>query len=271
MKNVIAVIVCLCTVLFVLIYRNVVYDQPADAFPVDVTTGDESGAGTALQLHFHERRPYYVRYKNDVFGFVAGPVAKALREAEIDFEWIEIPAGRQLEMIRANTTAMCALGWFKTPERELFAQFTHPVYLDKAFVIVTRADVPLVESHDLLNRIFAERRLKLLVKSGYSYGDSIDPAMAEYNPWSLTTTADNIGMLEMILDNRADYSFMTEEEIYDLLVHSSLNRADFKVVHLDDSSAGYLRYLICSKKVKKSTMARMNDAIDHFLKISVDR
>ena len=268
MKNSIALITCLCVVLSVLVFRAVVHKQYAVGYPA-VGTGAASAADEKeiLQLHFHERRPYNIKHKDDVYGLVASPVSRALAESHINFRWIETPAGRQLDMIRANRSAICSPGWFKTPQRQRYAQFTSPVYQDNSFVAVTKADNRLLSPDDLLNRVLSERRLKLLVKSGYSYGNFIDQKLDEFRPWQLTTTADNEGMLEMILDQRADYCFMTEEEASDLLFFSSLDSTDFKIIRFADMLEGNKRYLICSKKVKKEVMDRMNTAINQFIKI----
>jgi len=75
------------------------------------------------------------------------------------------------------------------------------------------------------------------------------------------TTSDNRGMLQMIELQRADYCFMSEEEAYDLLRYTGFRLSDYKLVHFSDVPEGNLRYIICSKKVPETTIARIDDAI----------
>jgi uncharacterized protein (TIGR02285 family) len=200
-----------------------------------------------------------------VHGLIADAVSTALKYADIDYTWLQTPATRQLDIIRDNTSATCAAGWFKTPERQNFAKFTVPVYQDQPFVAITRRDNDLIGSDESPERLFKERRLRLLAKSGYSYGTYIDSQIQEFSPRQVMTTADNRTMMLMLQNHRADYCFMTEEEAYDLLLFSGLNKMDFRVINLRDVPRGNLRYLLCSSMVPDQTIKRINGAIRHLL------
>ncbi|GAB6191278.1 substrate-binding periplasmic protein [Desulfocastanea catecholica] len=218
-------------------------------------------APRGITVHFHERRPLYIAYKNEARGLVANPIGQAFAYADIPFSWQETPASRQLEIIKNNADKSCAAGWFKTAERETFGQFSLPIYQDKAFVAITRADNTLLGDVETLERVFQERRLQVLVKDGYSYGPYIDDHLRRLAPRQVTTTADNQNLMRMIQTYRADYCFMTEEEAQDQLLFSGLKNSDFKLVHFSDMPRGNKRYLICSKKVDQKTMQRLNDAL----------
>ncbi len=217
-------------------------------------------ASTAITVHFHERRPFYIAYKNEARGVVANPIGQAFAYADIPFSWQETPAARQLDIIRNNEAKSCAAGWFKTPERETFGQFSLPIYQDKPFVAITRADNTLLGEMETLERVLKERRLQALVKDGYSYGPYIDDHLRRFTPRQVTTTADNQNLMRMIQTYRADYCFMTEEEAQDQLLFSGLKNSDFKLVHFSDMPRGNKRYLICSKNVDQKTMKRLNNA-----------
>lgn len=217
-------------------------------------------ASMEITVHYHERRPFYLAYKNEARGLVANPIGQAFAFADIPFTWQETPATRQLEIIKNNETKSCAAGWFKTPEREKFCQFSLPIYQDKPFVAITRADNMLLGETETLERVLKERRLQALVKDGYSYGPYIDDHLRRFTPRKVITTANNQNLMRMIQTYRADYCFMTEEEAQDQLLFSGLNRSDFKLVYFSDMPRGNKRYLICSKKVDQKTMKRLNDA-----------
>ena len=270
MKSIGVIVLFLAAVLSILVLRAHVYDHLEVSARPAGTHDWEAGTEDILQLHFHERRPYYAKHNDQVYGLVAGPVDRLLTQASIDFEWIETPAGRQLDIVRDGVSPVCAVGWFKTPQRQRYAKYTLPVYQDGKVVAVTRNDNDNIKEDDLLERVFSDGRLKLLVKSGYSYGPYITRKMEEFRPWKLSTTADNVGMLEMIHDLRADYCFMSEEEAYELLVYSSLDRSAFKIIYFRDVPGGSKRYLLCSRKVDDAMMKKINGAIAHYIDIPAD-
>lgn len=265
MKNFVTVTCCLLSVLLVIIFRSEMYEISADKFEMQPKNADTQQISPVLTVHYHERRPFYLGVNEEVHGLVADPVGVALKLAEIDFSWVETPAGRQLEVIRDNKAVTCAVGWFKTQERLQFAKYSLPVYQDKPFVGVTRSDNSLLGERENLELVFQESRLRLLVKSGYSYGAYIDKNIIRYEPWVITTTADNSEMLHMLRDHRADYCLMTEEEAYELLLYSGVNKANYKIVSFEDIPKGNMRYLICSMMTPDSLLDIFNGAISHIL------
>lgn len=253
---------CMGAVLLSLALRTTWYEI-AEEGPLQAPEAvGQSGQVDPLVLYYHERRPYYMHYRGEVHGLVADNVTLALNNAGIAFIWEEVPASRQLALLKNNSTKSCAVGWFKTPERELFAKFTAPVYQDKPHVVVTRAQNELLVSGISLEGVLSHWQLRLLVKSGYSYGPVIDAALKDKKPWLIPTTTDNYSMLQMIRNHRADYCFMSEEEAGDLLLFSNLNQADFKIIHISDMPKGSKRYVLCSNKVEDDIIGRVNTAIE---------
>lgn len=265
MKNTITLLFCLTLTTLVIVFRSEIYDSTR---PLNQRVQDTQGnlsEQRPLTIHYHDRRPYYVNLNGEVHGLVADVISTALNYADIEFTWLQTPATRQLDIIRENASATCAAGWFKTKERQNFAQFTLPVYQDQPFVAITRRENDLIGSDESLERLFKEWRLRLLAKDGYSYGTYIDSQIQKFSPRQVMTTADNRTMMLMLQTHRADYCFMTEEEAYDLLLFSGLNKMNFRVINLKDVPHGNLRYLICSNLVPGETMERINGAIRHLL------
>lgn len=224
-------------------------------------SSDPSKQQAAITVHFHERRPFYMRSGDKAHGLVADPIGQAFEHAGIPFVWHETPARRQLDIIERNEDKSCAAGWFKTPERETYARYTLPVYRDRPFVAVARSDNELLAETEILDRVLAEQRLQVLVKEGYSYGNHIDDRMKHFAPEQVKTTAENQTILKMIEAHRADYSFMTEEEALDLLTFSGEKSTVFKLVHFSDMPPGNARHIICSRQVDPEIIARLNSAI----------
>lgn len=261
-------VACISCVLLTLLAKSSVHEITNPPwYPASKASFSDSDAEEKIVVHFHERRPFYLSYKTEVHGVVADQIGLAFKYADIAYQWRETPAKRQLNIIRKNQDKSCAAGWFKTEAREQFAQYSLPVYQDKSFVAITRSDNTLLQDKEELGITLRERRLQLLVKSGYSYGNFIDSEISKLKPRLLSTTADNQNMLKMIQAHRADYCFMTEEEAQDLLLFSGLKRTDFKVIHFSNMPQGNKRYIICSKMVDKATMKSLNAAIQHLVNI----
>ena len=215
-----------------------------------------------IVLHYHERKPYYGTIGGKVTGLCADRAAKAFALAGLPYQWHETPAKRQLDHIRANHCRACAVGWFKTAKREAFGQFTRDIYQDKRAVAVARADNVRLVSGSPLDKTLSQRGLVLLLKDGYSYGSYVDDSIKANNPRLEVTTAGNLSMLHMIRSHRADYFFIGEEEAETVLSISGLPAQDFKFIHFTDMPAGNKRYILCSRKVEKQTLARLNRALD---------
>lgn len=253
---------CLLCIVLTLYAKNLIHTstnpewhQPSSQHQVLRKGGDR------VTIHFHERRPFYMAFGQEARGVVATPTSQAFTYADIPFSWQQTPVTRQLDIIRSNMDRSCAVGWFKTAERETFARYSLPIYRDKPFVAITRSNNDLLGSVETLDRVFRERRLKALVKEGYSYGPYIDEHLKRLQPRMISTTADNLSMMKMIQAYRADYYFVTEIEAEDQILFSGLKRSDFKLVHFDDMPAGNLRYIICSKMVEEETIGQLNQAI----------
>ena len=262
----IVIVCCISCILLTIFLKSSVYEiTNPQWYQAASPAASKRHDNVEITVHFHDRRPFYVPYKNEARGIVANPIGQSFAYADIPFHWQETPAKRQLDIVRDNMDASCAAGWFKTPERETFGQYSLAVYQDKPFVAITRTDNTLLGKTETLDRVFKERRLQVLIKAGYSYGPYIDERLHRLKPRQVTTTSDNESLLKMIQAYRADYSFMTEEEAHDLLLFSGLKNSDFKLVYFSDMPQGNKRYLICSQKVDKDIMARLNQAIRYIV------
>lgn len=218
-----------------------------------------------IVVYYHERRPYYVTTPNQVHGLIADRVNWLFKDAGLNYVWRKTPAKRQLEMIRNNEQRSCAVGWYKTPERDAFGNFTLPIYIDTPTMAIARADNDQIRSDEPLGRTLSNRRLRLLRKDGYSYGRFIDDGIKRHAPREAVTTAENMSMIKMIHTHRADYFFISKEEAEDLILCSGLPEEDFKTVYFSDMPPGNKRYLICSRKVEEMTLLRLNRAIENYL------
>lgn len=224
----------------------------------------EKPADGVITIHYHERPPYYMTGPLGVYGLCADPVKQAFERANIPFRWEKTPAKRQLDILKENRSRACLIGWFKNSEREKFARYSHPIYQDKPFIALARADNAQLISNGPLEEIFLNPDLVLLRKSGYSYGKLLDTMIFKLGPGQKMTSAENIGMLKIIYSGGADYFFISEEEAIQLIATSGLLKRGFKQIRFTNMPGGNKRYLLFSKQVENQVIDRINWAIkDH--------
>ena len=247
----------------VLIYVKPILAGRLFHFPGAMPVLSESRSESVITVMYHERPPYYVTGPLGIYGLCVDPVKKAFSAAGIGVDWIKVPAARQMEMLRTNSPGICALGWFKTPEREKFAVYSHAIYQDTSMVALARADNPHLVSGRPLARTLENREVTFLRKDGYSYGRYIDDMILKYAPPQEITTAENIGMLKILHHGLADYFFISEEEAVELIRTSGLLAETFQFIRFPDVPEGNKRYLLFSRSTDKDIIDRVDAAIIH--------
>jgi hypothetical protein len=228
--------------------------------PTETTAPADTGSDV-ITLHYHERVPYMETTDTGVSGLTATPATIAFEQSGVAFQWALTPTNRQLEIAQANTGRDCFLGWFKNPDRELFARFTLPLYQDRPMAALALATNENVGSGRTVEESLTDATITLLVKDGYSYGTFLDGKIAEYNPIRETTTVENIDMLEMLHAERADYFFIAPEEAEALIAASTFPAEDFKLIEFSDMPPGNYRYIMCSFQVEEAEIEQLNAAI----------
>lgn len=218
-------------------------------------------APESIDVYYNERPPYLIsEHDGSVSGLTGTPATAAFRAAGISTVWIRLPSNRQMKALQENRSAACAVGWFKNAERERFAKFSKPIYQDRPTVGLANADNTVPERM-LLSTLLADKKLRILVKDGYSYGPYIDPLLRSAKSGQVSTTMENIEMTRMIALHRADMMFAAEEEASALLQQAGLNPLDFRVLRFADVPKGERRYILCSQSLPDQLMQRLNAAI----------
>jgi uncharacterized protein (TIGR02285 family) len=216
-------------------------------------------AAASLHILYEIRPPYVIKEGKEIRGLVATPLMNALKELAIPFRLVEKPSKRHLHEIKANHGRVCALGWFKNPDRDRYARFSMPLYQDRPMAILMRRDSAIM--HPIhLDSLLQNRAWVRLAKLGYSYGPTIDKKIRYYKTKTRTVGADNITMMSMIAKKRADYMFVSQEEVESLLPsHPQGER--LAVVTIDGMPEGNHRHLICSKSVTQTFLDRINQEL----------
>jgi uncharacterized protein (TIGR02285 family) len=220
-------------------------------------------AESPIQLYYYDRAPYAVTdTQGEVSGLCAAPAASAFKQAGIPFQWKKMPFKRQLVTIKHNKKKACGIGWFKNTERESFARFTDSIYQDKPAVTISKKGNKALDQHRDLKSLFVDKKIKLLVKDGFSYGTYIDELINSYDPKIVSVVnSTNVEMLQMILSGRADYFFISEEEAEHIIAAAGYEMSQFQLQHFDDMPAGNRRYIACSQQVSPEIIDLLNSAL----------
>jgi polar amino acid transport system substrate-binding protein len=227
-----------------------------------ILCGSASGAASdaAMTVYYEERAPYQMRAGDAVEGLTATPAARAFKAAQRKVVWEASSISRQLVILRRNASASCVVGWFKTGARQQFAKYTKPLYRDGPVVALVRPQFifqPGNSVHDTLT----SPGVRVLVRAGYSYGAYLDGEITRSRPAMVNSPLPNSQMSELLLANRADLMFTTEEEATQLLRHLGSKAASLQVRHFSDQVPSEARYIACSGKVPDETIERLNAAI----------
>ena len=170
-----------------------------------VAMGNEVGtASIPLRLVYQERPPYTAqRPGGGVEGLVASPISQALTRAGVVFRWELTPSQRQLLLVQTGQEPVCAVGWFRNPEREKLGRFSRPVYRDLPMGALVRADVPLADGVALATTL-ASGKQTVLTKEGFSYGAEVDQWLSTPGVRRVSTGSEPLQLVRMLLASRAD-------------------------------------------------------------------
>lgn len=213
-----------------------------------------------ITVHYHERPPYYETKGNTISGLIIEPATEAFNKAGIPFHWQLTPPLRQLQILQDNIGRHCAVGWFKTAEREQFAQYSLPIYKDLAAVLFTRRDdvrfEQILSKEQLLNS-----PLVWLRKQGYSYGAELDQLVISKRIKNMESTGDNVSMARMISHARADYFILAGEEAAQLSQTLKAENQDIRIRTVTGLDPGQYRHILCTRTIEPDTMEALNQAI----------
>lgn len=253
------IFVCLFVALSSLFLRNLVYLGHSKP-PVAPAAADQEEL-PPIVLAYHERPPYYITGSDHFLtGLVGEPALNAFRRSGLQFVPQKMPPKRQLSLVEHNSTRICAVGWFKTTEREQFARFSLPLYHDLPTAVVTRAELTFSPPQPTVTQLLSLPNLIPLTKSAYSYGSHIDQALQEHASAVVTTSGTTAQMLEMVAADKADYFFAAAEEA-EVAIAASPTPERFKLLAPADLPPGNTRYLMCSLQVRPQEIELLNAAI----------
>jgi polar amino acid transport system substrate-binding protein len=222
--------------------------------------GSAAMAGPAITLFFEERAPYVVRNGDGVEGLTASPAAQAFKAADVAFVWEVGSMSRQMHMLRENQGPHCMVGWFKTSERMTYAKFTKPIYRDGPIVALARREFSFGPGRTVAEALSLPG-VRVLVRGKYSYGSYIDAALRRIQPALVASPLPNVQLIDLLMGNRADFMFASEEESINLLRRAANRANNLQVMRFSDVLPGVERHIACTRSVPDEIIGRLNRAI----------
>ena len=221
-----------------------------------------SASAENLDIFYFEYPPYYHQLENqEASGIIVDIARRVFAEAGVEPAFSFVPAKRILHELQGDRPA-ASLGWFKTPEREQYALFSLPIYVNRPVVAL------FLREHESKFRPFST--LEGLLQSGqfifgrvqgFSEGAQLDAMLEKYRDKTVQVATDSVRLLKMLESRRVDFMLVAPEEADTLLDAAQAPREKFMMQAMSDIPQGNLRYIMYSRAVSQDLIRRIDEAI----------
>lgn len=217
-----------------------------------------------LKIFYYDRLPYYGNVNGKVEGVLVDIAKEIFDEADIKYEFVYTTSIRVLENLKTSGN-WCALGWFKTKEREeLYIYSDDYIYQDKPYsIIINKEKLDILPKNPKIEEILRSGLVLGLVER-YVYGDWLNKKIMECKPKITKTNIGNDSNLMyklMSLRNRFDYMIAGMEEGSYVLKNNPKYEEKLSVISIADAPKGNQRYILFSKGIDKNMLEKINRAI----------
>ena len=211
-----------------------------------------------VTLLYVERPPLMMRSPDGaVSGVLADSAKSILTKADIPFVWREVSPNRELAVIQNNNEPVCAVGRYKTSERQAYSKFTNAIYRDSSHVGVANLGLRVpdkIKAADLLGN----PDVTLLIRDGYVLPASLQNLVDHMRAKRVGTYGTYAQMIGQVVAGKAQLAILTEEEEAYFRKTSPASSETYRVVHFSDVPLGEKRYLMCSKAVSDAVIEKIN-------------
>jgi polar amino acid transport system substrate-binding protein len=226
--------------------------QAQDQLPVDAP----------ITVAWRDKAPYHYNDNGTAQGFLLLRAKQIFAQAEVPAVFVETPAKRIWHNFAHGKQAYCSIGWYRLPERELVAQFSHVFHLDPPqTLLVGPKALPAIQAHLKVSELLADASISLGVVDGVSYGPELDQLILHSANRVERVTVAPANLMRMVAANRLNYMFADEAD-WQYLRSREPGLENITEYQFSDLPAGLERFIVCSKDVSSAVMARLNHAID---------
>lgn len=218
-----------------------------------------------LLLFVFDRPPYYALERGQPAGGMVLDIAlEVFKRAGIPVEVREMPPSRILANFESRDIAGCAVGWLRIPEREKFARFSLPLYVDKPLGVVMYPEKAREFGPSPSLKTLLAADLTWGARQGFSYGMALDATLRQLPTGHVSFFSDTGAMLRLVAQHRLDVMPISPEELSAYLdAEPGLEHA-LRFLPLADASPDFSRHIMCDRSVDQAVMARLDAAIRAF-------
>ncbi len=182
--------------------------------------------------------------------------------AGIASQWFSMPANRVSEMFRQQDRLWCSIGWYDSPERRQWAQYSLPIYRDAPLVVLT---TPRWAGHirqlGSVDALLGDTSLVWIRLPNATYGAEIEDKARRLRPAIITSPTSFKDAVQMLAHGRGQYLFVAPDGLDHRLTIAGVDPSAMETISLPDMPPGNLRYLILSPNVPPTLIERLNTAI----------
>ncbi|WP_084502125.1 type 2 periplasmic-binding domain-containing protein [Fundidesulfovibrio putealis] len=241
--------------------KHVLFVISLVAFPLFDAMGQQ-----AFDVIYIEYPPYYFTNNGKPDGYLLSRVSSVFNCARIDYRLMVYPSNRALHEVRTASNTI-SIGWFKTQDREQFANYSLPLCQARPQVAVyLKKNEDKFAEFRSLKDLLSKSNLKIGAIKGHSEGETVDSIIRNSSDNVILVGAEQINLIAMLGAERFEFILLPPEEVQHLLASSGMNPRDFEMKTLDDIPPGNKRYLIFSKDISDETIHSINTCIakSHF-------
>lgn len=231
---------------------------------IALLSGQFAVSAQSLLVTYIEKAPYYYTDKSGIpQGFMIERVRKLMADSKIDFQLESRPPNRVLLEVRSEIRPSCSIGWFKTAEREAYARFTLPLYHDHPLVAVVQSErLGEFSKSSGVAEMLRLPGVRVGAVAGYSYGDGVDQMLNTLGG-RIDRAPSPSSNLAKLIAGRFDFALFNTEELDYLLAQSPDLMKEVARIKLADVPSGKARHLMCSQRVDRAVIERLDQSIIH--------
>ena len=163
-------------------------------------------ADAPITVAWRDKAPYHYNDNGIAQGFLLLRAKQIFAQAEVPAVFVETPAKRIWHNFAYGKQAYCSIGWYRLPERELVAQFSHVFHLDPPqTLLVGPKALPAIQAHQKVSGLLADASISLGVVDGVSYGPELDQLILHSANRVERVTVSPTNLMRMVAANRLNY------------------------------------------------------------------
>jgi hypothetical protein len=218
-------------------------------------------APAPLILQYDVRPPFLMRNADgSIGGKLAVATVTALEKAGIPYVWRNASPTRQLAILRANLEPNCAIGWYKTPERQTFVKYSKAIYQDAPMVGVANIHLQ-VPPNPRVQDVLGRTDVSVLLKESVVYGPYLDAQFAAMKARPVKSYEPYGQLIKLVQIGRVQLTFVPLEEAEYYVAGMGYRQEDFHFIRFADMPEGEKRYIICSMKTDDAVLQRIDAAL----------